>query len=1413
MADNSANPAFVLPHVQGLFKELTAYYGELTTQADPNDYNRLLVQVAYTRRLGELNNNLLTGAESFTKIRRELEAELDKPEIETPDGIRLRQMTASFIERAAGIAENRGEYQALKNIADVVKQPGTQAFSEGMERSAEALNKGQIFEALNVPDYRREWFAKEILAPVLDQFAERQKAAQMEQAQAAWKIRPTLLDDIEPRQRKIDTREATPQEAEVFTRQNHDQARELYETSLIPGERARRVDMLLTILRDPANSPLIGPGPEPAQAPVPVAPPTITIAPLPSDPEAQPAPVYSVAQTANTGSVQSHDQQIEEAPQTLSPQASSVEPDIDPHYNEQALAVPNQADYKTILQELVNKSQVSGMPVRIGDVLDKFGAAHRDIYDPNIAHGILSEILDLYGLDLNTSIDLKHENAPEAVKLLGHIAWIYDQHSGQPLPMVKAFIQLRNDAEPHTIDKQIENAMKELGLGLGALPGAEAQNAAANESPDTGGGSEDGLFTLDNAGRAVLAIGAGAAAFHGIKKYRNRIPDDEAVRIAHDVKEELKQKRDAMIRRVNEMRNLKSEEREISRMLPPLDEKTLARQKELAEEIKNLEKEHKDAHAELKKEAEALTQKKNAEYLAAKSGDINPVDMRVDPTFRRGTQDLQNPRHQRSLYAQDYTQHLEDWKKLEADRAALAESKKKNPGGDYTTQEREIHERTQRLQGRDADLEKRWLDLTNGAQDKQQQLERVRNSHAQDFSKHQEDRKKLEAERATLAENKKIKPDADYTAQERKIQETTAKLQDRDAFFEKRWLRIENAAKNYGFSEYQSPDGVKDANGNLVRPQGRYNNSKYDSPQQDKTLFVHDAPDLSEKDIKNSFKKIGKQFDNYKDSGTTASIAHVSRDGVLTVANVGDSPVNIYLRDPKTGEVTHAMQVTADHSAANPSEAARINKAGGLVADGRAGGKLLLSRALGDKDVVGITHEPDIKKIDLNDYFKKYEVIVTVDSDGSFEGPNNKSRQNVIRDILKQPDGESRLAKALGQHADLRGADDNVSSSALVLKKAPEKNVIMGVFDGHGTQGGAAASQAKSLFSQTFDAIKPGHKVATQTSLEAKEANLNKLREDFGKAGENGASTNELKSYQNRIKRAEGQIEAEKINAKLGDVNFKAAAGATTALAVLNISQRFSDAGLKDLQDERSQVFAATGVGIDALGIGADIRAMQAVKQATDASKVITSSTASAEALAAANKTLAQATKASRWLGAPVTAAVGVAQGAVEYNIGMNTGDTKRAADGVLNAAGGTIGALAGAAAGAKAGAMAGAWFGPMGITIGTIGGGLIGALTVAVAGGETAKWAGSDYVAAKLEKRLETLKEKSDAVPTESIPKPKGSEVMVKNENGGKGLDNANAQSSFNKQAKRGIDFAEESFLMTSGLAPDPHNDMKIKT
>ena len=279
---------------------------------------------------------------------------------------------------------------------------------------------------------------------------------------------------------------------------------------------------------------------------------------------------------------------------------------------------------------------------------------------------------------------------------------------------------------------------------------------------------------------------------------------------------------------------------------------------------------------------------------------------------------------------------------------------------------------------------------------------------------------------------------------------------------------------NSGLSTYQSPDGIKNSAGNLVRPQARYNDPRYDSPQQDNALVIEGAPNVSERQLKNSLRQMGDQLSGYNASGSTASIAHVSRDGVLTVANVGDSPVNIYLRDPKTGEVTHAMQVTADHSAKNPMEAARIQKEGGFVAQGRAGGSLALSRALGDKGIAGVSHEPETAQIDLNRYFKRgYEVVVTVESDGAFErGPTHASRQAIMRDTLNQPGGELHLAEALGNHADAMGSNDNISSLAIALKEPPKQNIMMSVFDGHGKQGGTVSSQAKKIFADNFEGRK-----------------------------------------------------------------------------------------------------------------------------------------------------------------------------------------------------------------------------------------------------------------------------------------------------------------------------------------------------
>jgi serine/threonine protein phosphatase PrpC len=265
----------------------------------------------------------------------------------------------------------------------------------------------------------------------------------------------------------------------------------------------------------------------------------------------------------------------------------------------------------------------------------------------------------------------------------------------------------------------------------------------------------------------------------------------------------------------------------------------------------------------------------------------------------------------------------------------------------------------------------------------------------------------------------------------------------------------------------QTPDSQVDANGKPVRQQARYaGNPNYDSGQQDRSFVIRDAPEINEQNMRNIFSATNAEMKNdpkFKQSGATASIAQVSKDGMLTVANVGDAPVHVYVRDPKTGNVVDTLDIARAHTPDDPAEIARIQKEGGYVANGRLNGNLAVSRALGDHADVGISAKADIGRVDLNQYFKKgYEVVVVAGSDGVMEGTNGNMRANVVENAGKNKN----IAAHLVELADKNGATDNVTALAMTLKKPPKENVTLAVFDGHGKNGAAAAQLASDQFKQ-----------------------------------------------------------------------------------------------------------------------------------------------------------------------------------------------------------------------------------------------------------------------------------------------------------------------------------------------------------
>lgn len=262
--------------------------------------------------------------------------------------------------------------------------------------------------------------------------------------------------------------------------------------------------------------------------------------------------------------------------------------------------------------------------------------------------------------------------------------------------------------------------------------------------------------------------------------------------------------------------------------------------------------------------------------------------------------------------------------------------------------------------------------------------------------------------------------------------------------------------KNYSVDIYQTPD-------HLPRTMQERRTPPYYSEQQDDVMHLDGAPDISPQEFRAIFLAVSRQITAVK-GGTTASLAHISASGVLTVAHVGDSPVNIYIQDRLTGKIISSEQISADHSAA--AEEGRIRAAGGKVVRGRLEGTLALGRALGDTDLTGISHEPDIFTRDLAGALAQgHRVIITVDSDGAFDkGTSNAQRAQVFETAKG-----SSVAKALAMLADANGSADNISSVVASFDGLPEGNVLIGVFDGHGRDGRALSQQARQAFTQAID--------------------------------------------------------------------------------------------------------------------------------------------------------------------------------------------------------------------------------------------------------------------------------------------------------------------------------------------------------
>ncbi|KAI1727320.1 protein phosphatase 2C domain-containing protein [Ditylenchus destructor] len=202
-------------------------------------------------------------------------------------------------------------------------------------------------------------------------------------------------------------------------------------------------------------------------------------------------------------------------------------------------------------------------------------------------------------------------------------------------------------------------------------------------------------------------------------------------------------------------------------------------------------------------------------------------------------------------------------------------------------------------------------------------------------------------------------------------------------------------------------------------------------------------------------KEARRQRPPLKDGSTATTILLIN--DVLYCANIGDSKAVVCRYKTETKE-TVAMQITIDHSPIHFNERMRIQKAGGIVKDGRVMGVLEVSRSIGDGQYKshGVTCLPDIKKLTLT----TEDLFIILACDGLWKCFSNEEAIKFAlakyQSIHPKNDKETtqntdewmrnawtKIADDMTADAILRGCGDNVSVVIVVLKENMHKHFNM----------------------------------------------------------------------------------------------------------------------------------------------------------------------------------------------------------------------------------------------------------------------------------------------------------------------------------------------------------------------------------
>jgi serine/threonine protein phosphatase PrpC len=250
-------------------------------------------------------------------------------------------------------------------------------------------------------------------------------------------------------------------------------------------------------------------------------------------------------------------------------------------------------------------------------------------------------------------------------------------------------------------------------------------------------------------------------------------------------------------------------------------------------------------------------------------------------------------------------------------------------------------------------------------------------------------------------------------------------------------------------AENQSPSNVS-----LIRQ------ILYPSSQKSSYLPTKETPERSAAETSaRTAEKARKGSSSPRQAGTTATVAFLTRSGVLVVANVGDSRAVLCC-----SASAQAVPLTVDHVASNPEEKARIEALGGTIALGgdqtdnikagntaRVNGEIVVTRSFGDGHMKNLlTAEPHVTIVDINavkssensvgmhqDDIKdglEFDFLVLA-SDGLWDVMSSNEAVAYVKARRNNQESWQAVATALTHEALLRGSLDNVGVCVINLKE------------------------------------------------------------------------------------------------------------------------------------------------------------------------------------------------------------------------------------------------------------------------------------------------------------------------------------------------------------------------------------------